>query len=95
MDLNSFRNDGFLQEANRLFFHPLGLALEVDIDNDGNVTAISGVVDSRDDVAGMCYDDSLLATDAARAKANTVNHLYTDKVTNRIDHLGYIIQPLP
>lgn len=28
MDLGEFRDEGFLQEANRQFFHPLGLALE-------------------------------------------------------------------
>lgn len=30
MDLTEFREKGFLQEANRQFFHPLGLALEWD-----------------------------------------------------------------
>ncbi len=28
IDVKEFRDKGFLQEANRLFFHPLGLALE-------------------------------------------------------------------
>lgn len=29
INIKEFRDKGFLQEANRLFFHPLGLALEV------------------------------------------------------------------
>ncbi len=29
MDIIDFQNQGFLQEANRQFFHPLGLALEI------------------------------------------------------------------
>lgn len=29
IDVGEFRERGFLQEANRLFFHPLGLALQV------------------------------------------------------------------
>lgn len=29
MDIGEFRDLGFLQEANRLFFHPRGLALEI------------------------------------------------------------------
>jgi len=29
IDIAEFREQGYLQEANRLFFHPLGLALEV------------------------------------------------------------------
>lgn len=28
LDMNEFRDGGYLQEANRLFLHPLGLALE-------------------------------------------------------------------
>lgn len=32
IDIAEFRELGFLQEANRVFFHPLGLALEVVID---------------------------------------------------------------
>lgn len=31
IDITEFREVGFLQEANRLFFHPRGLALEVTI----------------------------------------------------------------
>jgi hypothetical protein len=29
MNIKEFRDKGFLQEANRLFFHPLGLAIEI------------------------------------------------------------------
>ncbi len=32
MDITEFRDLGYLQEVNRLFFHPLGLALEVVIE---------------------------------------------------------------
>lgn len=38
MDIKEFREKGFLQEANRLFFHPLGLALEVQIDYPNRIT---------------------------------------------------------
>ncbi len=31
MDIGEFRELGFLQEANRLFFHPHGLALEITV----------------------------------------------------------------
>ena len=33
IDIKEFRKFGFLQEANRMFFHPLGLALEVIIED--------------------------------------------------------------
>lgn len=32
MNIKEFRQKGFLQEVNRLFFHPLGLAPEVAVD---------------------------------------------------------------
>src|ERR1700757_4623348 len=35
IDLAEFREQGFLQEANRQFFHPLGLALEMTIITEG------------------------------------------------------------
>lgn len=38
MDIKEFREQGFLQEANRLFFHPLGLALEATIEWPDDVT---------------------------------------------------------
>lgn len=38
MNIKEFREKGFLQEVNRLFFHPLGLALEVEVDWPENIT---------------------------------------------------------
>ena len=32
IDIKKFAEMGFLQEANRKFFHPLGLALEIIVD---------------------------------------------------------------
>lgn len=36
MDISDFRKYGYLQELNRMFLHPMGLALEVEIDDNGN-----------------------------------------------------------
>jgi len=54
IDIAEFRALGFLQEANRQFFHPLGLALEVDVDDEGN-ERLSGVWDYRDDPEGIIF----------------------------------------
>lgn len=35
MGVKEFREEGYLQEANRQFFHPLGLALEIIVLPDG------------------------------------------------------------
>lgn len=54
MDINEFRDEGFLQEANRQFFHPLGLALEVTQEANG-MRFLSGVWDCRDDPEGVAF----------------------------------------
>lgn len=55
MDIREFVEIGFLQEVNRQFFHPLGLALEVKSD-DGINWSLSGVWDYRDDPEGIVYE---------------------------------------
>ena len=55
MDLKEFVEFGFLQEANRQFFHPLGLALEVQMDDEDNYTLYS-IWDYRDDPEGIYFD---------------------------------------
>lgn len=54
MDIAEFSRLGFLQEANRQFFHPHGLALEVTVEEDGREW-ISGVWDERDDPEGIVF----------------------------------------
>lgn len=56
MDIKQFRDEGYLQELNRGFLHPLGLALAVAIHDDGTET-IAGVIDCRDDPEGVVYSD--------------------------------------
>jgi hypothetical protein len=93
IDIKEFREIGFLQEANRLFFHPLGLALEVSVNEDGS-EFISGVWDSRDDEEGIAYDDDLLKSEVARTKADNVKRLRKSKSVSRKTALGYITQPI-
>ena len=77
---------GFLQEANRIFFHPLGLALEVVVEEDGT-ERLGGVWDYRDDPEGMIFD-SCDASRAAAVDAERERHR-----TARTALLGSIIQP--
>jgi hypothetical protein len=60
MDLEEFINEGFLQEANRQFFHPLGLALEMSKDEEGH-WSISGIWDYRGDDEGMLFGNDELS----------------------------------
>ena len=56
LDLYEFIDEGYLQEANRLFFHPLGLALQVYFEDD--VPAGIKVWDYREDPEGIAFGDS-------------------------------------
>jgi len=55
MDLQEFKDGGFLQEVNRQFFHPLGLALEV-YEKDGEVVKLGGIWDYREHEEGILFD---------------------------------------
>jgi len=90
MDLAEFRDFGFLQEANRLFFHPLGLALDVYI-TDG-ITTLGGVQDYRDDPEGFVFTD--LTSEESLAKATTVAKEAARHIKVREDLFGNVIQPL-
>lgn len=65
MDIKEFRETGFLHEANRLFFHPHGLALEIMIDDDGT-EYLGGVWDYRDDPEGVVMGVDLLDPEKAK-----------------------------
>jgi len=79
MDIAEFREKGFLQEANRLFFHPLGLALEIVIEDDGT-ERLGGIWDYRDDPEGVFFDQSAIDSE----KAYFVDELRQSKIENRI-----------
>ena len=58
LSLKDARAAGLLSEINRQFLHPRGLALQVDLTEDGNET-INSLWDYRDDPEGIvyCLDD--------------------------------------
>jgi hypothetical protein len=90
LEIAEFRRLGYLQEINRRLLHPLGLALEVTIADDGTET-ISGVWDCRDDPEGVYFAD---VDDDLRAKAVLVEERWRERRDPRVAALGYMIQPL-
>ena len=88
LDISEFREFGLLQEINRTFFHPRGLALEVTLDDVGNYS-ISGIQDLREDPEGMTFANS-----PSRSKYESCQKLLDDKATTRKHTLGWIIQPV-
>lgn len=88
------RDGGYLQEVNRRFFHPLGLALAVDPDQelgtDGKFTV--AVWDSRDDPEGWFFAPSELDDAVGRGKAQKIDEEYNSKSDRRLEVCGSVIQ---
>ena len=55
IDIKEFRDKGYLQELNRRFLHPLGLALSVKVNDDGSET-LDSIWDYREDSEGIYYN---------------------------------------
>ncbi len=89
IDIKEFRQFGFLQEANRRFFHPLGLALEVVVDEETGSESLGGVWDYRDDPEGILFGEDGIDEE----KVERVRKLQHEKSESRLKCLGYIVQP--
>jgi hypothetical protein len=91
LPINHFVEYGYLQEVNRRFLHPLGLALEVQVSEGGSMT-LGGIWNYTDDAEGIRFADGTMDRDkylrverAWQAKAELL----------RKAALGYVIQPPP
>ena len=59
LSIMEFQDMGLLQEVNRLWFHPRGLALSIAVPDDPEKPAtLDGIWDSRDDPEGFMFDPS-------------------------------------
>ena len=87
LSVTEFRELGYLQELNRRFLHPLGLAIEVQINPDGS-EELGGIWDSRDDPEGIIYGEGIIDHDKAR-------YVYDQEAARkhvRVEMLGFNIQ---
>lgn len=64
MTPKEFREQGYLQEVNRRFLHPLGLALEVVREVDGT-ERFGDVWDSREDPEGFVFGPDMIDAEKA------------------------------
>lgn len=80
MNIQEFRHLGFLQEANRLFFHPLGLALEVIITDEEE--SLGGIWDFRNDPEGILFKQGMIEEE----KIKRVEDLRKSKVKLRSNY---------
>ena len=97
INIKEFREFGYLQEVNRRFLHPLGLALEVVIDDDDGTEYLGGIWDYRDDSEGIIYDLDNSDKDrieSFKKKAQNINKEFLRIEKSRREKLGYHIEPI-
>ncbi len=87
MDIKEFREMGLLAEVNRVFFHPLGLALEICVDDDGTEN-LGGIWDYRDDPEGVLYGKDYFPAE----KIKKAQEFIKQKHEQRQKALGFIYQ---
>ena len=92
MSVKEFREQGYLQELNRRFLHPLGLALEV-IERDGN-EVFGRVWDYRKDKEGIVFPYRDISSYEFWQKAKKIKRQMKSKAKWRRKKLGFFIQPI-
>lgn len=88
MDIKEFREMGLLAELNRSFLHPIGLALEVVIDDKTGAESLGGIWDYRNDPEGMLYSKEYFPAEKIR---NALKYIQ-QKHEKRKESLGFIYQ---
>lgn len=84
MNLHEFLQNGYLQEVNRIFFHPLGLALYVEVD--GDKIKLGGIYDYRADPEGVVFTSA--------EECPKVDQLREEKAKVREQKFGWVVQPM-
>jgi hypothetical protein len=96
IDIKEFREKGYLQELNRQFLHPLGLALAVSVNENGE-EMLDGIWDYREDDEGIIYD--LKNSNDERIKKFIINKYNIENESIKFAFLrqkllGYVIEPI-
>lgn len=91
LSLREFRDAGYLQEVNRQFFHPLGLALVLELGENEAEDRIVGLWDYRDDPEGVIFAES---NPPDQRMAKRIANEFTEKGSVRFNRFGWMIQPV-
>ena len=97
MDIKEFREKGYLQEVNRRFFHPLGLALAISIDDESGEEKLAGIWDDREDKEGIYYDLSNSDVERKERFLNNYNFIeseFENRREDRIEKIGFFIEDI-
>lgn len=91
------RNTGLLFEINRQVLHPLGLALSVQLPEDGEQESEIGIIniwDSTDDPEGIVYGAKTFLSGLEKFQ-KYMDEEGDARMAKRYDELGYYVQDIP
>lgn len=86
IDIQELVDNGYVQEVNRRFFHLLGLNLEINKSDSGELQFV-GIADFRDDEEGLVFDE----VDVEKVK--NVQKEIDRKIEARQKAFGWFLQP--
>ena len=84
------RDAGLIFEINRKILHPLGMALEIKINDDGT-EEFGELWDCRDDAEGIIYNKECFKSGLKKFKAYMKEQGNTI-LKSRMEKLGYLVQ---
>ena len=90
MDIATFVEIGMLQEINRLILHPVGMAMSVEIDDEGQCKL--GDILITEDPAGIHFSNESALSDKFKQKCDNLDSLRDKAKEARIRELGYFVQ---
>jgi hypothetical protein len=97
MEVEEFMSIGLLQELNRQFLHPRGLAIEVRVEEGRNgeeFYSFGRIWDYRSDPVGIVFGDEVVNSPGFMEKFERVKQMFLDKQDVRIKSFGWSIQPV-
>lgn len=83
-------DSGLLFALNHQLFHPLGMAMEIKI-NDDNSKEFGGIWDYREDEEGLLYDEETLLSGMEKL-SKFMEEFGAAKLQQRQEKLGFIYQ---
>lgn len=86
------RETGLMFEINRTILHPLGMALELSVDDEGD-EYLSGIWDYRDDPEGLAYAEEAFLSGLSKYM-EFMHDFGEHKLSERMENMGYVIQQL-
>lgn len=89
MSAQEFLEKGYLQEVNRIFFHPLGLMMVVKVSKDN--VEFGGIIDCREDPVGVIFAEDQITIE----KAQNIAMEWDAKAKNRLQEFGSVVQKVP